>query len=52
MKIAVFGVVAPRSLVEGYQRLIALMMEAARASETLVNYYTALQSRRQPSYYV
>jgi hypothetical protein len=32
---AVFWVVAPRSLV----RAIALMMEAARSSETLVNFY-------------
>jgi hypothetical protein len=35
---AVFWVVAPCSLVEVYQ-LIALMMEAARFSETLVNFY-------------
>jgi hypothetical protein len=34
MKIAVFWVVAPCSLVA-----IALMMEAARTSETLVNFY-------------
>jgi hypothetical protein len=34
MKIAVFWVVAPCSLV-----IIALMMEAARISETLVNFY-------------
>jgi hypothetical protein len=33
MKIAVFWVVAPCSLA------IALMMEAARSSETLVNFY-------------
>jgi hypothetical protein len=33
MKIAVFWVVAPCSLV------IALLMEAARTSETLVNFY-------------
>jgi hypothetical protein len=33
MKIAVFWVVAPCSLVD------ALMMEAARTSETLVNFY-------------
>jgi hypothetical protein len=61
MKMAVFWVVAPCSLVEFYQRfrgpcclhhqgnetlhhqgdetLIALMMEAARTSETLVNFY-------------
>jgi hypothetical protein len=51
-KMAVFWVVAPCSLVEVYQRfrgpcclhhqlglLIALMMEAARTSETLVNFY-------------
>jgi hypothetical protein len=43
-KMAVFWVVAPYSLVEVYrrfrgQRLIALMMEAARTSETLVNFY-------------
>jgi hypothetical protein len=41
MKIAVFWVVAPCSLVEVYQRFraIALMMEAARTSETLGNFY-------------
>jgi hypothetical protein len=39
MKMAVFWVVAPCSLVEVYQRFIALMMEAARTSETLVNFY-------------
>jgi hypothetical protein len=50
MKIAVFWVVAPYSLVEVYQRfrgtcclhhqaLIALMMEAASTSETSVNFY-------------
>jgi hypothetical protein len=38
MKIALFWVVAPCSLVEVYQS-IALMMEAARTSETLVNFY-------------
>jgi hypothetical protein len=38
MKMAVFWVVAPCSLVEVYQR-IALMMEATRTSETLVNFY-------------
>jgi hypothetical protein len=37
-KMAVFWVVAPFSLVEVYQ-LIALMMEAARTSETSVNFY-------------
>jgi hypothetical protein len=48
---AVFWIVAPCSLVEVYQHfrgpcclhdqdLIALMMEAARTSETLVNYQT------------
>jgi hypothetical protein len=42
---SVFWVVAPCSLVEVYQRfrdpccLIVLMMEAARTSETLVNFY-------------
>jgi hypothetical protein len=41
---AVFWVVAPCSLVEVYQHfLIALMMEAARTSETLVRLY---QTRR------
>jgi hypothetical protein len=35
---AVFWVVAPKSLIEIYQRF-ALMMEAARSSETLVNFY-------------
>jgi hypothetical protein len=48
-KMAVFWVVAPCGLVDVYQRFIALMMEASRASETLVNFYTALQPRRQPS---
>jgi hypothetical protein len=44
-KMAVFWVVAPCSVVGVYQRfrgpccLIALMMEAARTSETLVNFY-------------
>jgi hypothetical protein len=38
-KMAVFWIVAPCSLVEVYQRLIALMMEAAGTSETLVNSY-------------
>jgi 16S rRNA C1402 (ribose-2'-O) methylase RsmI len=41
---AVFWVVAPCSLVEVYQRCDALMMEAARTSETLVNFY---QTRRR-----
>jgi hypothetical protein len=35
-KMAFFWVVAPCSLVEVYD---ALMMEAARTSETLVNFY-------------
>jgi hypothetical protein len=47
----VFWVVAPCSLVEIYQfrgpccppSLIALMMEAARTSETLVNFYQTTQ---------
>jgi hypothetical protein len=49
MKIAVFWVVAPCSLVEVYQRFRdpcclhhqgdALMMEATRTSKTLVNFY-------------
>jgi hypothetical protein len=38
MKIAVFWVVAPCSLA------IALMMEAARTSETLVNFYQTTRS--------
>jgi hypothetical protein len=47
-KMAVFWVVVPCSLVEVYQRfrgpccsheIIALMMEAARTSEKLVNFY-------------
>jgi hypothetical protein len=41
-KMAVFWVVAPCSLADVYQRfrgLIDLMMEAARISETLVNFY-------------
>jgi hypothetical protein len=37
-KMAVFWVVAPCSLVEAF-RFITLMMEAARTSETLVNFY-------------
>jgi hypothetical protein len=37
-KIAVFWVVAPCSLVEVYHRF-ALMMDAARTSETTVNFY-------------
>jgi hypothetical protein len=37
-KMAVFWVVALCSLVEVYQRFIALMTEAARSSETLVNF--------------
>jgi hypothetical protein len=39
MKMAVFWVVVPCNLVEVYQRFIVLMMEAARTSETLVNFY-------------
>jgi hypothetical protein len=44
MKIAAFRVVAPCSLVEevnssGRSKVIAPMMEAARTSETLVNFY-------------
>jgi hypothetical protein len=39
VKMAVFWVAALCSLVEVYQSLIALMMEAARTSETLVNFY-------------
>jgi hypothetical protein len=48
MKMDVFRVVTPCSLVEVYQRfrcpcclhhLIALMMEAARSFETVVNFY-------------
>jgi hypothetical protein len=51
-KMAVFWVVAPCSLVEVYQRFrgpfclhyqIALMMEAARTSETLLNFYQTTQ---------
>jgi hypothetical protein len=64
MKIIVFWDVAPSSLAETDRRfrgtyclpLIALMMEAARTSETLVAIllrdYTALQPRRQPSSYL
>jgi hypothetical protein len=52
MKMAVFWVVEPCSLVEVYQRFrgpcclhqgIALMMEAARTCETLVNLYQTTQ---------
>jgi hypothetical protein len=39
MKMAVFWVVAPCSLVEVYRRFIALMMEAASTSETSVNFH-------------
>jgi hypothetical protein len=42
MKIAVFWIVAPCSLVEVYQRFrgaIAMMMEAASISKTSVNFY-------------
>jgi hypothetical protein len=45
MRMAVFWVVAPCSLVEVYQRfrgaccLIALMMDAVNTSETSVNFY-------------
>jgi hypothetical protein len=42
MKMAVFWVVMPCSLVEVYQ-LFALMMDAARTSETLVNFYQTTQ---------
>jgi hypothetical protein len=38
-KMAVFWVVASCSLVEVYQRFSALIMEAARSSETLLNFY-------------
>jgi hypothetical protein len=41
-KMAVFWIVALCSLVEVYQ-CIALMMEAARTSETLVNFYQTTQ---------
>jgi hypothetical protein len=61
---AVFWVVAPCSVVEVYQRfrgpcrfhlqfdeLIALMMEAARTSETLVNFYqTTLRYKPEDSH--
>jgi hypothetical protein len=40
---AVFWVLAPYSLVEVYQRFIALMMEAAKTSETLENFYQTTQ---------
>jgi hypothetical protein len=48
-KMALFCVVAPCSLVEVYQPfrgpccLIALMMEAERTSETLVNFYQTIR---------
>jgi hypothetical protein len=46
MKMAVFWVVAPRSLVEVYRRFrsacfFALMMEAANTSETSAKFYRA-----------
>jgi hypothetical protein len=57
MKMAVFWVVVPCSLVEVYQRfrgpcclhIIALMMEASRTSVTLVNFYQTTR-RRNPEY--
>jgi hypothetical protein len=39
MKMAVFWVVAPCSLVEVVASIIRAMMEAASTSETLVNFY-------------
>jgi hypothetical protein len=39
MKMAAFWVAAPCGPAEVYQRFIVLMMEAARTSETLVNFY-------------
>jgi hypothetical protein len=39
MKVAVFWVVAPCSLVEFYRRFIALMTVAESNSETSVNFY-------------
>jgi hypothetical protein len=39
MKMAVFWVFAPSSLVEVYRRFIALIMEAASTFETSVNFY-------------
>jgi hypothetical protein len=50
IKMTVFWVAAPCSLVEFYRRyrgaIIALMMEAASTSETLVNFYQT--TRRKP----
>jgi hypothetical protein len=43
MKMAVFWVVAPCSLVEVYRRFRALMMEAAGTSETLVYFYQTIR---------
>jgi hypothetical protein len=45
MKMAVFWVVAPCSLVEVYRRfrVIALMMQAVSTSETSVNFYQTTQ---------
>jgi hypothetical protein len=53
MKMAVFLVVAPSSLVEIYRRfistcsLIALMMEAARTSERSVIFYQTIRSYKR-----
>jgi hypothetical protein len=47
MKVAVFWVVAPCSLVEVYRP--ALMMEAASTSETSVNFYQTTRSNN-PEY--
>jgi hypothetical protein len=38
MKIAVFWVIAPFSLIEVYQHFIALMIDAADITETSVNF--------------
>jgi hypothetical protein len=44
MKMDVFWVVVPCSLLEVYQRfIITLMMEAASTSETLVNFYQTIR---------
>jgi hypothetical protein len=47
MKLAVFCVVTPCSLVEVYRRFIALMMKAASTSETSVNFYHTTQCKTQ-----
>jgi hypothetical protein len=49
MKMAVFWVVAPCSLIVNHQGdLIALMMEAGSTSETSVNFYQTTRRSHRP----